>query len=51
MYSALYRILPGGPLLKWLQLTVLAAGFVAVLFYVVFPYVDAVIAVDPVVNG
>ena len=37
MYAALWRRLPGGRLLRSLQLLVLAAAVVAVLFVWVFP--------------
>lgn len=39
MYAALWRLLPGGRALKALQMLVLAAAFVAVLFAWVFPAV------------
>ena len=39
MYAALWRRLPGRPLLKTVQLMILAAAVVAVLFLWVFPAV------------
>jgi hypothetical protein len=39
MYAALWRVLPGGIALKLLQLTVIMAVVVLVLFEWVFPWV------------
>lgn len=39
MYAALWRVLPGGRLLKLLQAAALFLGVVALLFLVVFPAV------------
>jgi hypothetical protein len=41
MYAALWRLLPGGRLARSLQLVLLAAVVVAVLFLWVFPAVAA----------
>jgi hypothetical protein len=51
MYSALYRRLPGGKVAKFLQVAALAAAFVALLFFVIFPLVDSYIPEDPSING
>jgi hypothetical protein len=47
MYSWLWRKLPGGKRAKVIQLLVLAAAAVFLLFTQVFPYLDAVFTVDP----
>lgn len=47
MYLWLWRKLPGGKLLKLIQLLALIAVLVAVLFTQVFPYLDAIFTVDP----
>jgi hypothetical protein len=39
MYHALWRILPGAVWLKLLQLLALGSGVLALLFYVVFPFI------------
>lgn len=39
MYAALWRFLPGGVILKLLQLTILAGIVVLVLFEIVFPWI------------
>jgi hypothetical protein len=51
MYRALYKALKGSTLLKVLQLIGLSAALIAVLFLVVFPYIDATFAEDPNING
>ena len=51
MYRALYRALKGGTLLKVLQLIGMALVVVAILFLIVFPYIDATFAEDPNLNG
>ena len=51
MYRALYKALKGGSLLKVLQLVGMAAALVAILFFLVFPYIDATFAEDPNING
>lgn len=50
MYSLLYRSLPGGKLAKWLQLIVLALAVVAILLFLVFPWLDSVVPEDPSIN-
>jgi hypothetical protein len=40
MYGMLWRVLPGGKLVKTLILTLLALGVVALLFTVVFPWLE-----------
>jgi hypothetical protein len=40
MYGALWRILPGGRLVKMLTLLVLALAVIALLFGVVFPWLE-----------
>ena len=47
MYSWLWRKLPGGKLAKSIQLAVLAAAVVFLLFTQVFPYLNAIFTVDP----
>lgn len=47
MYSWLWRKLPGGALAKSIQLALLAALVVFLLFTQVFPYLDAIFTVDP----
>ena len=39
MYAALWRVLPGGVLIRAVQLVVLASVVVTVLFLFVFPWV------------
>ena len=51
MYAALFRKLPGNKILKWLQLFALAVVAVLILFTLVFPYVETLIAEDPSING
>jgi hypothetical protein len=51
MYSLLYNKLPGGKLAKLLQVFVLMAAFVALLFFVIFPLVDTYLPEDPSLNG
>jgi hypothetical protein len=51
MYAALFRILPGNKILKSLQLVLLASVAVLVLFTLVFPFVESLIAEDPSING
>ncbi len=50
MYSALYRKLPGGPVIKTLCLVAIFSAVVSVLFFVVFPLVETVFAEDPSLN-
>jgi len=40
MYGALWRVLPGGRLVKSVILAVVAVGVVALLFTVVFPWLE-----------
>lgn len=51
MYSALFRALPGNKILKSLQLVVLAGIAVLILFTLVFPVIESLIAEDPSING
>lgn len=51
MYSLLYRALPGGKLAKLLQLTVLALAVVALLIFLVFPWLDSIVPEGPSING
>jgi hypothetical protein len=51
MYAALYRKLPGGPVLKSLCLVAILAAVVAALFFFVFPMIETLIAEDPSVDG
>jgi hypothetical protein len=39
MYAALWRVLPGGLILKLIQLTIIIAIVVLVLFELVFPWI------------
>jgi hypothetical protein len=39
MYAALWRVLPGGLILKLIQLTIIVAIVVLVLFELVFPWI------------
>lgn len=39
MYAALWRVLPGPAWLKVIELVAIAAGVLAVLVFLVFPYV------------
>jgi hypothetical protein len=50
MYSALYRKLPGGWVIKSLILFVLLIAVVLALFFVVFPFVETLIAEDPSID-
>lgn len=51
MYSALYRKLPGGPVIKSLCLLAIFSAVVSALFFVVFPLVETLIAEDPSLNA
>jgi hypothetical protein len=51
MYSALYRILPGGRIIKTLCLVAIACAGVSVLFFVVFPLVETFVAEDPSIDA
>lgn len=51
MYSLLYNKLPGGKIVKLLQVLVLLAGFISLLFFVIFPLVDTYLPEDPALNG
>jgi hypothetical protein len=51
MYSLLYSKLPGGRLVKGLQLVALAAIAVAFLFFVAFPLFDSLFVQDPSIDG
>ncbi len=51
MYSALFRLLPGNFVLKVLQVVVLLAFVVSVLFFIVFPFVETLFPEEPSVNG
>ena len=51
MFSLLYNKLPGGPFAKMAQMVAIIGAFVAILFFVVFPAVDALIPEDPSING
>jgi hypothetical protein len=51
MYSALFRKLPGGKFAKTVQLVLLAMIVVSILFFLVFPAVDALISEDPSINA
>lgn len=51
MYSLLFSKLRGGNLAKVLQILLLVIGFIALLFFVVFPTVDTLIPEDPSING
>jgi TM2 domain-containing membrane protein YozV len=46
----LYRSLPGGRIAKALQMFVILAGLVGLLFLVIFPYVDSLIPEDPALD-
>jgi hypothetical protein len=48
VYSFLWRIFPGGVLGKLLCSVVLLAGVVAVLWFVVFPWVDPLLPFNDV---
>jgi len=50
MFDALYRKLPGGRFLKWLQIFALATVSVFILFTLVFPLVETLIAENPALN-
>lgn len=51
MYSLLYRKLPGGKFAKFMQLLLLATGFIAFLFFIAFPELASLIPEDPSING
>lgn len=51
MYAAIYRKLPGGPVIKSLCLLAIFSAVVSVLFFVVFPLVETFVAEDPSING
>jgi hypothetical protein len=51
MYRALYKALRGTAFLKVLQLVGLATALIALMFLLVFPYIDATFAEDPNING
>ena len=51
MYEALFAKLPGGRIAKFLQFTVILAAFISLLFFVIFPFVENLIAEDPALNG
>mgnify|MGYP006963603582 CR=1 FL=1 len=51
MYSLLYSKLRGGKVAKFLQLMVLVSIAIAILFFWVFPTIDAAIPEDPSLNG
>jgi len=40
MYAALYRLLKGGRFAKFIQLAILLATALALLFFVIFPLVE-----------
>lgn len=44
MYAALWRVLPGPLPVRILQATVLLVGVLALLAYVVFPWVDGIVS-------
>jgi hypothetical protein len=51
MYSLLYRNLPGGKVTKVFLLIALAVAALALLFFLVFPFVDSLMPEDPSING
>jgi hypothetical protein len=51
MYSALFRLLPGSFALKIIQVAALFLVVLAVLIFVVFPFVEILIAEDPSLNA
>lgn len=51
MYSALFRALPGSRLWKIIQMVILAALVLVLLFGVVFPAVETIIPQEPALNG
>lgn len=51
MYRSLYKALRGSTFLRVLQLVGLATALIAILFFIVFPYIDATFAEDPNING
>jgi hypothetical protein len=51
MYSALYRKLPGGRVIKTLCLVALVSAAVSFLFFVVFPFVETFVAEDPSIDA
>lgn len=51
MYAAIFRLLPGGRLAKAIQFALIVLGFVALLFFVVFPFIETLIPEDPSLNG
>lgn len=51
MYSWIWRHLPGTPALRVLQALVLVAAVVALLLYVVFPWVEPQLPFNSVTTG
>jgi hypothetical protein len=51
MYAALFAKLSGGRIAKFLQFTVILTVFISLLFFVIFPFVENLIAEDPSLNG
>lgn len=51
MYAAIFRLLPGGRLAKAIQFALIVLGFVALLFFGVFPFIETLIPEDPSLNG
>ncbi len=51
MYVWIWRHLPGSVLVKWLQVTLLFLAVVALLFFVVFPWLEPLLPFDHVTTG
>ncbi|MCW2502298.1 MAG: hypothetical protein JWO79_582 [Actinomycetia bacterium] len=52
MYGAIWRVLPGPGFLKFLQMLLLIAGVVALLWFVVFPWAEPLLPFgDVTVDG
>jgi hypothetical protein len=50
MYANLFRKLPGGPVSKALLFALIIFATICLMFFVVFPFVEIVIAEDPSLN-
>lgn len=51
MYGALFRKLPGGPVAKTFFFTGIIVVVICLLIFVVFPFVESLIAEDPSLNA
>jgi len=51
MYALIWRCLPGGWVIKTIETLVLVAGIMALLWFVVFPWLEPKLPIDHITVG